>query len=245
MRSTQNIVEEIEEIIVTSPELKAIFLEVETIDINRKWALELCERLQRLNKKLRHPVSFETNLRITPRADQEELFMAMKKSNFHMVYIGLESGSEKLRQKVLRRNYSNRDIIHAVRVAKKFGLKVLFYVMIGIPGETLADFEETVKICRICLPDTIARYIFFPYPKTDLYEKCKREGLLRDFNIASDMVERKEAVFDLFGFNKKQIELAYNFFNLFVYKGFSTSHLKKKRFIETYFYTMHRLQRRG
>lgn len=70
-----------------------------------------------------------------------------------MVKIGLESGSERIRREILKRNYSNKDIIDAVSLARKYGLKVFFYNLMGIPGETLNDFKETIGINRICLPD--------------------------------------------------------------------------------------------
>jgi len=47
-------------------------------------------------------------------------------------------------------------------------------MMIGIPGETIKDFKETIKICRICQPKEVLEYIFYPYPGTYLYELCKK-----------------------------------------------------------------------
>jgi len=50
--------------------------------------------------------------------------------------------------------------------------------MIGLPGEALADFKETIELNRTCLPDETQLAIFFPYPGTDLYRTCKEMDIL-------------------------------------------------------------------
>ena len=216
-RSADNIVEEIKEIATRYPTKKEFYLEVESFGINKEWAIELCSKLERFNKTLSQPLSFGGNLRITPDADLESLFAACKKCNFRFVNIGLESGSERVRSEILKRNYSNEDIISAVTLARKYGLKIALFNMIGIPGETIADFKETVKINRMLLPDWCMTSIFFPYPGTDLYFLCKRQGLLKK-GLDTER-ERMKATLDLPGFSKKQIQKSQIWFNYYVYKG--------------------------
>ena len=165
-RSPDNILEEIKEIATRFPTKKEIYLEIESFGINKEWAIELCSKLEHFNATLNQPLAFGVNLRITPNADLESVFAACKKSNFKFVNIGLESGSERVRREILKRNYSNEDIISAVALARKYGLKITLFNMVGIPGETIADFKETVKINRLCFPDAQWISIFYPYPGT-------------------------------------------------------------------------------
>ena len=123
-----------------------------------------------------------------------------------------------MRKDILKRNYSNDDVIKTVNSAKKYGLSYNFHVMIGIPGETIEDFKETIKICRICQPKEVYGYIFYPYPGTDLYELCKKMDLLKE--KIDIRMERRQAIFDLPGFSKKQIQRSYIWFNYNVYKGY-------------------------
>lgn len=216
-RSADNVVEEIKEIVTQYPKVEEIYLEVETIGISKKWDIELCLKLKHLNATLSKPLTFGVNLRITPNADLESLFAAFKESNFRFINIGLESGSERIRCEILKRNYSNQDIIAAVRLARKYGLKVNFYNLIGIPGETLDDFKETVRMNKICLSDFRYNYIFYPYPGTVLHSICKEKGLLRkELDTAA---ERCKATLDLPGFTKRQIQTSYLWFDYNFYKG--------------------------
>jgi radical SAM superfamily enzyme YgiQ (UPF0313 family) len=216
-RSPDNIVQEIKEIATRFPQMKEVYLEVETITINKNWAIELCFKLKLFNSTLNHPLSFGTNVRVTPNVNLENLFAAFKSANFRFINIGLESGSERIRREILRRNYSNQDLVNNVKLAKKHGLKVCLYNMVGLPGETMADFMETVRINRFCLPEWHLTSIFYPYPGTDLYSLCKTQELLTE--AVDTKRERKKAVLDLPGFSKNQIQKSYIWFDYYVYKG--------------------------
>jgi len=218
VRSPDNILAEINEIADKFPKQKEIYLEIETFYIKKDWTIELCSKLENLNTKIKPPLSFGVNLRITPNTNFEGLFTALKKSNFRFINIGVESGSKRIRSEILKRYYSNDDIIKTVSVARKYGLKVCFYNLIGIPGETIDDFKETVKINRICQPDWTYNYIFFPYPGTDLYSICKEQKLLE--NPLDTKMERIIATLNLPGFSKKQIQKSFIWFNYNVYKGY-------------------------
>jgi len=216
-RSPRSILEEIREITLKFPGQTNMYLEIETIGSNKKWALELCSKLEKFNKTLEKPLSYRTNLRITPKLDLEALFAAFKKSNVLTVNIGVESGSERVRREILKRDYSNRDIVNAVTLARKYGLKVYFYNLIGVPGETLADFKETIRLNRECLPERTFNHIFFPYPGTGLYSVCMKKGLLPE--KIDTKLERCKATLDLPGFSKKQIQNGFVWFDYDVYRG--------------------------
>lgn len=217
LRSSDNILKEIKEIVACYPKVKEIYLEVESIAINKDFAIELCSKLKDFNATLASPLSFGTNVRITSGIDVEEIFTALKNSNFKFINVGVESGSEKLRTQVLKRNYSNEDIVRVSGVARKCGLKVCFYNLIGIPGETIDDFKETVMINRACLPDWHFLSILFPYPGTDIYSSSRKKGLIPG-RLDTEM-ERSRAILDLPGFSKKEIQKSYVWFDYYVYKG--------------------------
>lgn len=222
LRSPDKIINELRENISRYPEQKKFYFEIETFYTNKAWAFDLCSKLEELNKTLSCPLSFGVNLRIMPNVDYENLFIAFKKSNFEFVNIGLESGSEKIRRDILKRYYSNSDIINAVKLARQHGLKVAFFNLIGVPGETIADFQETLKLNRICQPDWNMTSIFFPYPGTDLYSFCKDNFLLDGFLDTAS--ERNKAVLNLPGFPKKKVQKSYEWFYYDIYKSYKPSY---------------------
>lgn len=216
-RSIDNVLRELEEITDKHKDVKRIYFEIETFGVNIDWAIEFCKKLESFNSKFTEPISFGVNLRITPNMQLDALFSAMKKANFDYVNIGLESGSKKVRKAVLKRSYSNKDLLDAVNLAKKHGLKVSLYIMAGIPGETLEDFKETIQITRLCRPDYYELFIFYPYPGTELYRVTMQSGLLRQ--SLHEEKERSRTTLALPGFTKKQILSNYIWFEFHIYKG--------------------------
>jgi radical SAM superfamily enzyme YgiQ (UPF0313 family) len=91
------------------------------------------------------------------------------------------------------------------------------YVLVGLPGETWEEFQETVQCTRDCDPDFYYHSIFTPYPGTVLYDKCQEMNLLEQ---GLDMtLERRRAVLDLPGFSRRQIRREYLLFAWRVYRG--------------------------
>ncbi len=224
LRSTDNVIAEVQEIIQLFPKKKYIYFEVESFGIDKRWAYELCEKLKNLNQSLRQPLSFGVNLRVTRNPDFEALFAACKSSNFTFLNIGLESGSERVRRDILKRDYSNEDLLTTVRLAKKYGLKVMLYNLVGIPGETIADFKETVSLNRACAPDGYFISIFFPYPGTKLYDECKHDGLIHE--PLDTEWERRRPVLDLPGFPKEKILEFHDHFGELIYQGVRPSYAR-------------------
>lgn len=216
-RSPDNIINEIKELVEKFSVKKEIYLEVETIGMKKDWTLELCRKLEDFNRTLEQPLSFGANIRVMPNLDLRTIFEAFRKANFRFINIGLESGSEKVRRDILNRNYSNKDITNAVKLAREYGLQVSLLNMVGFPGETPDDFEETIEMNRKCLPDWTTVSIFYPYPGTNLYSLCKKQGLLN--NPVDTEMERGKSVLNLPGFSKKQIEKSHIWFEYNIYKG--------------------------
>lgn len=214
LRSHDSIRQEVERLL-DNYDVDKIHLEVETIGINRKWTLELCSQLKQMNEKRSVPALFSTNLKLTDSLQMEDIFTAFSEANIRDLNIGLESGSERVRRNILRRNDANKTIISACNMAREHGLRFGFFNMLGIPGETIFDFKETVRMHWICKPDWDYTSIFYPYPGTDLYQLCKEKGyLIEEVNPEG---ERSIARLDLPGFSQDQIQRCFNSFEF--YKG--------------------------
>lgn len=217
-RSPDGIVEELAYLKRTFPDTREVYLEVETFTVNMKWALDVCEKLEKFNASLDSPISFGVNLR--PMKDYDKsvtLFQALKRSNFRFINIGLESGSERVRRDILKRHYSNHDVIQTVTLAKEYGLEVSLYVLIGIPGETVEDFRETIRVLREASPNYCMDSIFYPYPGTELFNVTKREGYIKETDDAA--MERQRATLDMPHFSKSQIMKSYIWFDYYIYNG--------------------------
>jgi radical SAM superfamily enzyme YgiQ (UPF0313 family) len=227
-RSVANVIEEIRTVCARYPSVVRIFLESETLGAQVEWTKQLGAALAKFNEELGRPIAYSANLRISSNVDYESLFSHFQRSNIDHIYIGLESGSERIRKDVLRRVNNNEDIIAATNLAKKKAIKVSFYNLVGLPGETIHDFFETVRMNRLCQPETCFTSIYHPYPGTDLYRSCMERGLIEKGHEINTQMERIDSCLTLPNFPRNQINKCFDWFEYYVYKD-----IKPKRILLT------------
>ena len=228
-RSPESIICELRHMRKQYPGLSEVYLETEMITANLYWLEELCEKLREFNLNPENRFSFGANMRIVPGTDNSRIFKMLKESGFEYVRIGIESGSKRVRRDILRRNYSNEDIISVFREAKTHGIKPDAYNMIGLPGERPEDFEETIKVNRIVQPEEPNLSIFFPYPGTDLFEVSREKGYLKkDTDL---LEEREDPALDMNFFPAGMIKKYYARFKWDVYRGKKSAFLLLRSYI--------------
>jgi radical SAM superfamily enzyme YgiQ (UPF0313 family) len=98
---------------------------------------------------------------------------------FYMA-LGVESGSERLRNIVLKRNMPDEQIIRGAALLHKYGIKIIAYVMFGLPGETLEEAFSTVEMLGRIGADSIAPTIYQPIIKTELWTYMEQHGLFEE-----------------------------------------------------------------
>ncbi len=177
-RSPDNILAEIKHLARQDLKIDTIYLETETILLNKQWLLSLCAQLTEFNRSHHHPIEYACNIRICPQCKDETIFAALAEANIKTLQFGLETGSELLRQSILKRSYTNEEFLSTMELVKKHGIAINLYIMLGIPGETREDHEQTIRLTRKVNPNRTMISIFYPYPGTSIYDKCKSEGLL-------------------------------------------------------------------
>lgn len=99
------------------------------------------------------------------------------------LHIGVETANEKLRKEILHREMTNEQIIDTFRLIKDFGMKTLAFNMFGIPYETEDTIVETIELLKIIKPFRTIISLFTPFPGTELYNICKREGWEFDYHV--------------------------------------------------------------
>ena len=83
--------------------------------------------------------------------------------------------------------------------------------MVGIPHENLARALNTVKLTAQIRPDSVQTSIYYPYPKTKLYEISYQQGYLTDKTLESYF--ESDTVLQLPDFTKKDIIFSCRNFN--------------------------------
>jgi anaerobic magnesium-protoporphyrin IX monomethyl ester cyclase len=99
---------------------------------------------------------------------------ALKKAGCQIVWVGAESGSQKILDAMdkgtrVEQIYAASQRLHAA------GIRVGFFLQFGYPGETLADIQATMQMLHDCAPDDIGISISYPLPGTPFYERVEAQ----------------------------------------------------------------------
>ncbi len=98
----------------------------------------------------------------------EELVAALAKAGLYLVYAGVESGNDHIRNTVMKRQMNEDSIHRAARLYAKYGVKVLTENVLGAPSETFPQALDTLKLNMRIRPAFANASIFSPYPKLEM-----------------------------------------------------------------------------
>ena len=115
----------------------------------------------------------------------EDIIEKLKSVGLHGITFAVESGVEKVRKEILKRNMSNAQIIEGAKILRKHGIKFRMENMMGTLGESYTDTLETLKLNIQCKPDLAWSSLWQPYPGTELGDKAIEMGL---FDPTSDNI---------------------------------------------------------
>jgi radical SAM superfamily enzyme YgiQ (UPF0313 family) len=102
----------------------------------------------------------------------EEVARALKEAGCQTVWVGAESGSQKILD-AMDKDTRLEDIYTATERLHRVGIQICFFLQFGYPGEGWEEIRETLKMVRECRPDDIGISVSYPLPGTKFYENVK------------------------------------------------------------------------
>lgn len=117
-------------------------------------------------------ISFKCLMRVD--LIKESTVAALKKAGCQIVWVGAESGSQKVLD-AMEKGTKVEEIYDATRRLHQAGIQVGFFLQFGYPGETREDIEMTLQMVRDCQPDDIGISVSYPLPGTKFFENVKAQ----------------------------------------------------------------------
>lgn len=110
----------------------------------------------------------------------QHLFPAMAKASCRTLMFGLESGSQKMLDR-LRKEQTLAEVETAVKNAKQAGIQIVHgFFVVGIPDETAEDMKATFDFAAKLPLDTFGFNRLCVYRGTPLWQEYVKRGLLNE-----------------------------------------------------------------
>jgi len=171
-RSVDNVIKEIKLIKDRYNPDKFTFWD-DSFTLNRQRIMDLCNALINNNIDFKEGWCCESRVDII----DEVLLRKMKQAGCKEIYVGIESGSNRI-LKEIRKNITVEQVLSAAKLLNKMRFIWLAFFMIGFPQETKEDVKSTMKLMKKIKADRVHLCIFTPYPGCELYELVLKMGLI-------------------------------------------------------------------
>lgn len=153
--------------------VKQIYFVDDNLLANEKWLKEFSEKF---------PVAegFSFACLSSVKLINEKKLALLKKSGCNGLIIGIESGDEEVRNKILKKNLKNEEILKTFSLVKKYEIRACALYMIGVPFETKKSLRNTLEFNKQLYPDNTNVAIFVPFKKTSLRKVAIENGFLEE-----------------------------------------------------------------
>jgi magnesium-protoporphyrin IX monomethyl ester (oxidative) cyclase len=196
-RSPDNMIEELKAI---KQNYKADHIQFEddnlTFDIER--AKTLFRKMVNLNLKWNTP-----NGVAAWRLDEETLDL-MKKSGCYYVKFAVESGNQRVLANIIKKPQDLDKVTKLIHYSRKIGLKVGSFFVIGLPGETKKEMQDSFDFPKKVKLDWVEYSIATPHYGTELYKICKKKEYLKDFD--TNKLYARRSIFATPEFSREWLE---------------------------------------
>jgi anaerobic magnesium-protoporphyrin IX monomethyl ester cyclase len=149
--------------------------------LNHRWIQEFALEMEK-----RHCV---LPFKIQSRADlmSEETVSALKRAGCAEVWMGVESGSQKILD-AMDKGLRVSEVKLARERLRRVGIRACYFLQFGYPGEGWDDIRKTIALVRSTRPDEIGVSISYPLPGTVFYQRVQAQlGSKRNWIDSDDL----------------------------------------------------------
>lgn len=189
-RSVESCMAEIKEVLKNYRINVPLFFGDDIFGINQRW---LDEFLDVYKREINLPFMCEYRCNFA----SSEMFKKLKAAGCIFVSMGIESGNDFIRNKIMKRGMSKKQIFNAFNWAHENGFTTTGTCIIGLPFETKEMIEETAEVCAKTCATNIGVNIFYPYKGTELRKLCEEYDFLPENIEDIEILDRKESILNL------------------------------------------------
>jgi len=167
-RSPQKVTEEIE-FLIKNFGVQHFWMCDDIFGLKPGWVQEFRDIVK--SKKLRFKYKIQSRVDLLL---QEDTISALAESGAETVWVGAESGSQKILD-AMDKGTNVEQIYEATKLLKKNGIRPAFFLQFGYLGEEKEDIEKTINMVLDLMPDEIGISVSYPLPATKFYDKVKEQ----------------------------------------------------------------------
>ena len=198
-RTTKHIMDEIKND-VKDYKIGEIQFEDDTITVHKKNLFALCGELEKIGLPWCTPNGTKVNYHLK---DQLNMYKAMADSGCYQISLACESGVQRVLDDVINKRLPLETIKPAIENAKKAGMLVHTFWVLGYPGETYEEMQTTIDYALNSGADSFSISMLCPLPGTPIYRDVMKQNLWWEGRSFNDILFRSSLI-KVDGFSKPE-----------------------------------------
>ncbi len=166
--------------------IREFMIEDDIFNMDIERAKRICDLV--ISSGLRLGFQFGNGVRLE-RFD-EELMRKLAQAGTHHMAIAVESANERI-QKLIKKHLKLERFNEVLGWARKYGIETLGFFMLGFPGETIDEINQTIRFACSSQFDEALFSIATPYAGTELNDLVRATGA---YEGGSDLHDEWEGV---------------------------------------------------
>lgn len=166
--SAERIVADIEKLIADYG-VKGIYFREDHFTFHKKRTRDFCNLLIAKNIKIKWFAESRVDVL------DEDLLALMRKSGCEWLYLGCESGTQKMLDYYIK-GVTLKQIEDAVALCQKYDIKTYTSWIVGGPGETDEDIQKTLDFIDKLKPTQAGKNVFMGLPGSDFYDELENSN---------------------------------------------------------------------
>jgi anaerobic magnesium-protoporphyrin IX monomethyl ester cyclase len=162
---------EIQYLVKNYNNIKMFIFDDDLFTFRRRYVMEFCEAYKNVCS-----IPFVVNAHVG--FFDRDRSRSLAEAGCQIVKFGVESGSERIRRRILQRHMKNAKIVKAIHTAHQFGIHTSVFLMIGLPDETYEDVMATIRLMAKAKPGRYRWSFFYPFPGTKAYDLSAEGGYI-------------------------------------------------------------------
>ena len=116
----------------------------------------------------------------------ETVIQLLRETGCFRIWIGAESGSQKILD-AMNRMVKIEKVKEMVLLSKSYGIETGTFLMLGYPGETQKDIQQTLNYLKDTNPDHYTITLAYPIKGTPMYKEVESQFINQlDWSNSSD-----------------------------------------------------------
>ncbi|NLX14529.1 MAG: B12-binding domain-containing radical SAM protein [Phycisphaerales bacterium] len=169
----ERVIQEIESLIHDYG-VREIQFEDDNLTLNRNRIQDIC----RVIVARRIDITWSTPNGVAIYALDKPTLRLMRQAGCHHISIAIESGCQRVLNEIIHKPLQLSKVSPIIRAARKNGIGVSVFFVIGFPGETMEEIRGTITYGLKMRVDAVLFFTAMPYPGTELLNECLARGLL-------------------------------------------------------------------